>query len=295
VRDFEFLKKGIVFKRGAPVFGMQHRGITPGGPMDRFSSMEGNILAGNNFYSPCLEIITAPVIKFDVSGIFVLTGAHLQGSFLERKGESLEVKYRAVYKVMAGDTLTAGEKTKGFRSYLCFREGEDISNDKIESVNFLNVKPDFSWYNRDGFIRVMEGPEFRYLENEDDFFSALWKISPDSNDMGMRLISKHAHPEADVNNMISDAVADGTIQLTPSGPIILMRHRQTLGGYPRIFNCISADIDLLAQFMPGQVLKFMKTDFKQARSAAAGAGNFLKRLADETGVIYGNKTGFMPD
>lgn len=295
MREFEFLKKGIVFKREAPVFGMQHRGITPGGPMDRFSCMEGNILVGNDYYSSCVEIIVAPVIKFNVSGILVLTGAPLKGSLLESGGKTLEVKHRTVYKTEAGDTFTAGEKTKGFRSYLCFREGEDISNDKIDAVNSLNLKPDFSWYNRDGFIRVMEGPEFRYLKNEDDFFSQLWKISADSNDMGMRLVSGNAVLEADVSNMISDAVADGTIQLTPSGPIILMRHRQTLGGYPRIFNCISADIDLLAQFMPGQVLKFMKTDFKQARSDTAAAGNFLKSLAHETGKIYGYKTGFVPD
>ena len=295
MREFEFLKKGIVFIREAPVFGMQHRGITPGGPMDRFSSMEGNILVGNNFYSPCLEIITAPVIKFNVSGIFVLTGAHLQGSLLERGGKSLEVKHGTVYKAAAGDILTAGVKTKGFRTYLCFRCSEDISHEQVESVNSLNLKPDFSWYNRDGFIRVMEGPEFRFLKNEDDFFQALWKISPDSNDMGMRLTSNYAHPEADVSNLISDAVADGTIQLTPAGPIILMRHRQTLGGYPRIFNCISADIDLLAQYMPGQVLKFMKTDFTQARSAVANEKKFINRLAHETEMIYLNKTGFMPD
>jgi allophanate hydrolase subunit 2 len=66
---------------------MQYRGITPGGPMDRFSCMEGNVLAGNDFYSPCLEIIMAPVIKFNVSGIFVLTGAPLKGSLPERGGK----------------------------------------------------------------------------------------------------------------------------------------------------------------------------------------------------------------
>jgi len=295
VRGTEFIKKGICFKREAPVFGMQHRGITPGGPMDRFSCIEGNILLGNDFYSPCLEIIAAPVIKFNVNGIFVFTGAPLEGSFLEREEKSFEVKHRYVYKVKAGDVLTAGKRSKGFRSYLCFRESGNISDGQIESVNSLDVKPDYSWYSRDGFIRVMEGPEFRYLKNEGDFFSALWKISAESNDMGMRLTSGHRGLEADIDNMISDAVADGTIQLTPAGPIILMRHRQTLGGYPRIFNCISADIDLLAQYIPGQVLKFRKTDFSQARSAAAAAGNFLNLLRKETGVCYANKTGFMPD
>ena len=43
--------------------------------------------------------------------------------------------------------------------------------------------------------------------------------------------------------MISKHVTDGTIQLAPSGPIVLLRHRQTVGGYPRIANVIEAYIN----------------------------------------------------
>jgi len=114
----------------------------------------------------------------------------------------------------------------------------------------------------------------------------LWKISSDSNDTGTRLSSKRVTLEMESGDMISDAVADGTIQPAPSGPIILMRHRQTLGGYPRIFNCISAYMDILAQYMPGQALKFIKTDFYKARAASMEARGFLDNLALETGRIY---------
>ncbi len=284
---FAFLQKGLCAVRGEPVLGMQHRGITPGGPMDRLSCMEGNILLGNKPYFSSLEIILPPVIKFTCDGIFILTGAPLEGSVLERGGNSFQIEHRTLYRFESGDILRPGKRSAGFRTYLCCRGGgADISNDKIEVLNSLDLRPDFSWHQSGGFIRVMEGPEYEYLKNPEDFFSSLWRISADSNDMGMRLLSKGVSLEINSGDMISDAVADGTVQLTPSGPIILMRHRQTLGGYPRIFNCISADMDLLAQYMPGQVLKFLKTDFSEARSASMGAGKFIDRLILETGRIY---------
>ena len=58
------------------------------------------------------------------------------------------------------------------------------------------------------------------------------------------------------HNMISSPVADGTVQMSPSGPIILLRDRQTIGGYPRIFNVISVDINRLAQLGPRDFIKF---------------------------------------
>lgn len=48
---------------------------------------------------------------------------------------------------------------------------------------------------------------------------------------------------------------DGYIRLLP-GPIILLYHRQTVGGYPRIYQVISADLDKLVQFCPGEHLRF---------------------------------------
>ena len=50
--------------------------------------------------------------------------------------------------------------------------------------------------------------------------------------------------------MISQPVTDGTIQLAPSGRIVLLRHRQTVREYPRIANVIAADINKLSQFVP---------------------------------------------
>ncbi len=50
------------------------------------------------------------------------------------------------------------------------------------------------------------------------------------------------------NDKTSALYLNGTVQLTQSEPIILLKHRQTIGGYPRIFNVIYADVDLLVQY-----------------------------------------------
>jgi allophanate hydrolase subunit 2 len=78
--------------------------------------------------------------------------------------------------------------------------------------------------------------------------------------------------------MVSAPVNDGTVQLTPSGPIILLRQRQTVGGYPRVLNVISADVDLLGQYAPFQFLYFRLVSLKEAQHAARTKKEDLERL-----------------
>ena len=49
-------------------------------------------------------------------------------------------------------------------------------------------------------------------------------------------------------SMLTSSVLPGTVQLTPSGKlIILMRDCQVTGGYPRILQLSEASINILAQ------------------------------------------------
>ena len=57
---------------------------------------------------------------------------------------------------------------------------------------------------------------------------------------------------------MSSGIVIGTVQITNAGqPIILMADAQTTGGYPRIANVLTDDLDILAQMQPGNELKFM--------------------------------------
>lgn len=61
--------------------------------------------------------------------------------------------------------------------------------------------------------------------------------------------------ENDLEPIITSSVLPGTVQLTPSGKlIILMRDCQTTGGYPRILQLQENGINSLAQKIMGQSL-----------------------------------------
>ena len=57
--------------------------------------------------------------------------------------------------------------------------------------------------------------------------------------------------------MLTSAVFPGTVQLTPSGQlIVLMRDCQTTGGYPRIFQLTEAALNSVSQKFVGDKIRF---------------------------------------
>ena len=63
--------------------------------------------------------------------------------------------------------------------------------------------------------------------------------------------------QAKLNSIISSPVLPGTVQLTPSGKmIILHRDCQTSGGYARILQLDKKSINNLAQLKVGENIKF---------------------------------------
>jgi antagonist of KipI len=68
--------------------------------------------------------------------------------------------------------------------------------------------------------------------------------------------------------LITCGLANGTVQVPPNGqPIILLTDRQTIGGYPIIATVIHADLSLLAQSAPGDVVQFSPILPDEAREA----------------------------
>ena len=63
--------------------------------------------------------------------------------------------------------------------------------------------------------------------------------------------------QAGTTSIISSPVIPGTVQLTPSGQmIILHRDCQTTGGYPRILQLDEKSLNNLAQLRIGDKIKF---------------------------------------
>ena len=278
-RYFEITKAGMFTEVGFPVFGKQDIGITPGGAMDLFSLARGNLMLNNPVDSPGLEILFPPELKVKEQILIILTGAKRKNIYIKKGTKRKELHFNKVYHAEKEDIISMGEAEYGLRSYLCFTDSKtDSKNEKLlnssKAVSFGELS---SWVSPTGKIRVIKGPEYDYLENLEAFFNKPWKTTHDMNNMGMR-INNGSTLNCRMVNMISEAVSTGTIQLTPKGPIILLRHRQTIGGYPRIFSVINADIDLLGQYAPDQLIRFEMVGIDKAHEIYAQKKKELDKL-----------------
>lgn len=272
--NIRLVKPGYCGTEGLPKYGRQHIGVSPGGAMDCFSLRRGNLMLGNPEGSAALEIVGPPEIEFLTAGRFVLTGARYDTFLARGAAAPVPVEHSRVCEAQAGDRLTFGNRRYGMYAYLCFRGGAFDTPLPAEAVPFGAVG---SWADPSGRIRVLPGPEYSVLKEPGQFFLTQWRTTFKMDKMGIRLTGEPGI-DCSLGNMISGAVADGTIQLTSDGPIILLRHRQTTGGYPRIFNVISADVDLLGQYAPNQAIHFAEVTIEQARIAARQKEEALNRL-----------------
>lgn len=102
-------------------------------------------------------------------------------------------------------------------------------------------------------------------QQRETLYNSAYTISTDSNKMGYRL--QGAEINIKETQLLSEGLALGAVQIPASGqPIILLRDRQTTGGYPKV-GCISQlDAFQLSQRRPGQIVRFQKTRLEEAIS-----------------------------
>jgi antagonist of KipI len=96
------------------------------------------------------------------------------------------------------------------------------------------------------------------------FTNELFAISSDSDRMGVGLDDPELKREDNID-LISEAVAPGTIQVPPSGkPILLLGDCQTIGGYPKIAHVITVDLGIAAQLRAGDRVRFSEVSLADA-------------------------------
>ncbi len=303
----EILGAGIFAWKGLPSFGRQDLGYTPDGAQDRCSFLSGNILLGNPTHHQALELVVPPAgVRFLSDCFFVLTGGRLTAELIsegpgheqardqapgykpaghEAPGNKAPkpVEHAAVCFASAGSELRFGRRAYGFRTYLCVAAASG-GQSKLAGRRRGAFDSAVSWPHPQGIIRVMDGPDRDYLVRPSDFFSIPWRTTRDVSAMGVRLAvgseSDDSMPQVRSEQLVSAPVCDGTIQMTPSGPIVLLRDRQTTGGYPRVFVVISPDIDLVAQYGPLQRIKFARVSAEEARRIGLLRQRDLQRLRE---------------
>jgi antagonist of KipI len=120
--------------------------------------------------------------------------------------------------------------------------------------------------NRSALLRIVRGTDWdRFTtEAQSSLVSNSFTVTPDSDRMGARLDGPELEP-IDAADLLSEAVAPGTLQVPPNGkPILLLGDCQTIGGYPKIAHVITMDLPIAAQLWPGDAVRFQEISLAEA-------------------------------
>lgn len=280
--------------------GVQRYGVSPAGAMDRAALAAANALVGAPAMQAGLEfclqggqfrVADAPVLVAVVGAPASLDGrpAPPLTSFLAQPGQTIGVGFaERVYAYLA---VAGGFDRAPDMGSLSQHRRSGLGGAPPAAGGSLAVKAPpqppvarrlaAALTEEDGPIRVIPGPQ-------DDLFtgaglttlvSAEFTVSPLSDRMGVRLQGP-ALEHAKGYNIVSDGIVAGHIQVPGDGqPIVLMRDRQTTGGYPKIATVITADLDRFARTRPGESVRFRAVSLDEALAALRARAAALEALA----------------
>ena len=111
-------------------------------------------------------------------------------------------------------------------------------------------------------LRCIAGPQWDRFDAaaQRAFFDGTFRVAPESDRMGYRLLGPPVSPKATAT-LPSEAACPGAVQIPDGGqPIVLMVDGPTVGGYPKIAVIRAADLRLLAQLPPGRTVRLSRED-----------------------------------
>lgn len=282
--------------------GFQRLGVSLGGALDPVALRAANLLVGNPGNTGALEAVyIGPSFAIDAADARIsFVGADAAIEILAdanaSSGETI-APMRSI-RVRRGQIIRVGSLKKGATLYIAVEGGFDIEP-VLGSVSTDSRGRMGGWQGRalmegdvlplrcamaaegddyqiDGLdlaadcrFRAVLGPQSEYFSEDEieRFFAGEYTVSAGSNRMGMRLEGRpirHRHGF----NIVSDAIATGSIQVPGNGqPIVLLADHQTTGGYPKIATVISADLPAFGRLPIGSKISFTLASVEEASAA----------------------------
>jgi len=272
-------------------FGYSEIGVTNSGVMDEYAYLSANKMLGNSLETNILEIAFSNVIfKVNAPTQIAITGAICELFINDIPKQCWET-----HNVKVGDIIKIGKILKGIRVYLAVKGGFNIkkefgsnsttikeklggiNGEKLKKSDVLPFKDFFSTHNirlKRKFIpnykdeltlRVVLSyqNDFFSKEQKENFFSNTFIVTNDFNRMGCKLNGEPIL--CDINGIISEGISFGAIQIPSDGqPIILLKDRQTIGGYPKIGSVLPIDCFKLSQVKTNTKIKFSQITIEEA-------------------------------
>ncbi len=254
--------------------GYRNIGIPTSGFMDQESAWAANKIVDNYREESLIEItLKGPTLLFNNNCTISITGGDFNPLI-----NGMPIKMYESINVKLGDTLKINNTKNGARCYLAISGGLDVKS-IFGSKSFLSNITE-SYYLRKGdeikisdnsysktlkknklkfklnrSMDVFKGPEFDLLsiKFKNILFENEFTISSNSR-MAYNLDEK---AQIGIKSIISSPVMPGSVQLTPSGKIIILhRDCQTIGGYPRILQLDTNSLNNLSQLKSNDKIKF---------------------------------------
>ena len=272
-------------------FGYSHLGVTNSGVMDEYAYIVANRLLNNPLDTNILEITLSNLeLIASIETKISITGANCEFFINEKKKEIWQT-----YSIKKGDILKVGKIYEGNWVYLAVVGGFDIKKefgsnsttikeslggldgDKLKKgdilpykscsdVTKIAIKKEFiPKYEDELILRVILSYQENYfsIDEKKKFFSSSYTVTNEFNKMAYKLKGKPI--KCDINGIISEGIAFGSIQITNDGqPIVLLKERQTIGGYPKIGTVINIDCFRLAQAKSGAKIRFEEISYEEA-------------------------------
>ncbi|PYJ85114.1 MAG: hypothetical protein DME70_10100 [Verrucomicrobia bacterium] len=117
-------------------------------------------------------------------------------------------------------------------------------------------------------LRIVRGTDWERFTSEAhrSLVTSAFTVTTDSDRMGARLHGPELK-RVESGDLLSEAVAPGTLQIPPNGqPILLLGDCQTIGGYPKIAHVITVDLPTAAQLWPGDTVRFHEVSLAEAQA-----------------------------
>lgn len=260
-------------------------GLTASGAADRTSHDAANRLVGNHPGSATLEVTAGGMTLRSVGETIVaVTGARTEVTVNRHpRGDWARIRLHD------NDLLSIGTPSSGLRSYLAVRGGIEVpevlgsrSTDTLSGTGPAPVRtgdrlpvgvltgalpaedqfPPPAPIDDRVELRVTPGPR-------DDWFTAAsveallresWIVTPELDRVGVRLRGKEPLHRSRHDELPSEGMVPGALQVPPEGhPVLFLADHPVTGGYPVIAVVVRADHRLAAQLRPGYRVRFRLT------------------------------------
>jgi biotin-dependent carboxylase-like uncharacterized protein len=270
-------------------YGYSDEGRSSSGVMDEYAYFWSQKLL-NNQNANALEVMVGLKLKALASTMISVTGADLTFSI-----NGVVQAIWQTHLIEKDDVLFFEKRVSGQRAYLAVKGGflcpkiygsvsttlkENIGsrvqrgdtlkflalNSGSKSIRFRTASKAIPDYTKPLTLRLLLSYQEACFsqEEKEKFFSSDYGITLQSDRMGFKLEGQAIR--ARIGGIISEGIAFGSVQIPKDGqPIVLLKERQTIGGYPKIGTVLPIDCFKLAQASIGSMVRFETIEIEEAQ------------------------------